>query len=142
MVSQFHGEHSFLSNFYLKDIKYKGIVYQSAEHLYQASKCSKVSDMEKIRNAKSPRSAKIIGRFVQMRPDWEVKKTGVMEKILRLKFRNSKLKKLLRATGDVQLIEKNYWHDTFWGVCNCTKHKGTGQNMLGTLLMKIRAEIN
>lgn len=142
MVSLFRNEHSFLSNFYLTDIKYKGIVYRSAEHVFQAAKCSNERDREKIRNALSPKSAKILGRFVAMRPDWDAEKAKVMEVILRLKFRNARLKRLLRETGDAELIEQNYWHDTFWGVCTCTKHKRTGLNTLGTILMKIRADIS
>jgi hypothetical protein len=42
---------------------------------------------------------------------------------------------LLLATGDMELIEDNDWDDTYWGVCN-----GAGENNLGKLLMKIRAE--
>lgn len=137
----FLNEHSFLSNFYLSDIKYRGCVYNTAEHLFQAVKCSKESDKEKIRSAITPKMAKIRGRFVEERADWDEKKVEIMEKILRIKFRKkSKLKRLLCETGDVQLTHLNYWHDTFWGSCACTKHKRTGQNMLGVLLMKIRAE--
>jgi predicted NAD-dependent protein-ADP-ribosyltransferase YbiA (DUF1768 family) len=33
----------------------------------------------------------------------------------------------------VELIEGNWWGDTYWGVCN-----GVGENHLGKLLMKIR----
>lgn len=137
----FLGGDSFLSNFYSTDTKHRGRVYKSAEHLYQAAKCVKKSDLEKIRSVTTPKSAKILGRFVEIRPDWEAKKVDIMEKILRIKFqKKSKLNRLLRETGDVQLIHLNYWHDTFWGSCACTKHKRTGQNMLGVLLMKIRAE--
>lgn len=141
MGSSFRNNHFFLSNFYLIDIKYRGHIYKSAEHLFQAEKCVEESDREKIRNAVTPKLAKIRGRFVKMRSDWELKKTEIMEKILRLKFRKSKMKKMLRETGDAQLIELNYWHDTFWGVCTCTMHKRTGMNMLGIILMKIRDEI-
>jgi predicted NAD-dependent protein-ADP-ribosyltransferase YbiA (DUF1768 family) len=43
---------------------------------------------------------------------------------------------MLKATGDEELVEGNWWNDTFWGVCN-----GVGENNLGKLLMKIRAEL-
>lgn len=137
----FYGETSFLSNFYLMDVKHKGRVYKTAEHLFQMAKCVKKSDKEKIRSATTPKTAKIIGRFVELRPDWEEKKVAIMEKILRIKFqKKSRLNRLLRETGDVHLTHLNYWHDTFWGACACSEHKRTGQNMLGVLLMKIRAE--
>lgn len=137
----FLGEHSFLSNFYLSGIIYKGYVYKTAEHLFQVAKCVKESDKEKIRRATTAKMAKILGRFVEERPDWDVCKIDIMEKILRKKFqKKSKLRRLLVETGDVQLIHLNYWHDTFWGTCACSQHKRTGQNILGTILMKIRAE--
>lgn len=133
--------HSFLSNFYILDVKHKGHVYKSAEHLYQIAKCVKENDREKIRKASTPRTAKILGRFVEVRPDWEEKKVDIMEKILRIKFKKkSRLNRMLCETNDVQLTHLNYWHDTFWGTCACTQHKRTGKNMLGVLLMKIRAE--
>lgn len=137
----FLGEHSFLSNFYLNDIRYKNQVYKSAEHLFQAAKCAKECDREKIRNQPTGKMSKIYGKFMETRPHWEEKKVIVMENILRYKFKKrSKLNRLLRNTGAVKLVQLNYWHDTFWGCCGCTKHKCDGQNMLGVLLMKIRAE--
>lgn len=136
-------QQSFLSNFYTTNIKHKQCVYKSAEHLFQAANCAKSSDREKIRNAATAKKAKIFGRFVELRPEWEKKKVDVMESILRIKFlKKSKLKRLLRETGDVNLTQLNYWHDTFWGTCVCSQHKRTGENMLGVILiMKIRAEI-
>lgn len=137
----FLGENSFLSNFYLKDIKYKNHVYKSAEHLFQTAKCIKESDREKIRNTISGKLAKINGRFVEMKPNWNEKRVIAMENVLRVKFRKkSKLNRMLRDTGDVKLVHLNFWHDTFWGCCACSQHKRSGQNMLGVLLMKIRAE--
>ena len=53
------------------------------------------------------------------------------------KFSQSEeLKKKLLDTGDQELIEGNYWNDTFWGVC-----EGKGQNHLGKILMQIREEL-
>lgn len=142
MELSFNNEQNFfLSNFYLRDIKYKGHVYKSAEHLFQVEKCAEQSDKEKIRNVMTPKLAKIRGKFVKMIVNWELEKTEIMEKILRLKFRKSRMKKLLRGTGNARLVELNYMHDTFWGVCTCTTHKRTGMNMLGNILMKIRADI-
>jgi hypothetical protein len=54
------------------------------------------------------------------------------------------LRKKLLATGDATLIEGNYWHDNYWGVCtceNCVSNGIVGRNRLGTLLMKVREEI-
>ena len=27
----------------------------------------------------------------------------------------------LIATGDIELVEKNNWHDNFWGDCSCLR---------------------
>lgn len=142
MISEFRGKNAFLSNFYLTDITYKGRTYKSVEHLYQAEKCLTNSEREKIRKAETPRIAKILGRRVQLRPHWDLDRITIMETILRLKFAKPTLKKLLRETGETELIENNYWHDTFWGVCKCDKHNHSGLNMLGKILMKIRAEMD
>ena len=45
------------------------------------------------------------------------------------------LHKLL-TTGDAKIVEGNTWGDTFWGVCG-----GVGENHLGKVLMRIRAEL-
>lgn len=131
----------FLSNFYLTPIMYGGRTYQSAEHLYQAATCVERIDRDKIRETTSPRSVKILARFLKKRPEWDNEKLiRTMFKTLKLKFRKAWLKKLLQATGDAKLVHLNYWHDTFYGVCICTQHKRTGKNWLGVLLMKLRDE--
>jgi predicted NAD-dependent protein-ADP-ribosyltransferase YbiA (DUF1768 family) len=50
--------------------------------------------------------------------------------------RNPELRVKLLNTGDLQLVEGNYWGDTFWGVCN-----GKGENHLGKILMRVRKEL-
>ena len=52
------------------------------------------------------------------------------------KFKDPVLRKKLLATGDEHLEEGNYWHDTYWGVCD-----GVGKNRLGELLMTVRKEV-
>ena len=51
------------------------------------------------------------------------------------------LKEMLLQTGDEELVEGNYWHDVYFGVCSCPKCGNKGENHLGKLLMKIRSEI-
>lgn len=139
MIPIFLGDHFFLSNLYLTDLKCKSHVYKSAEHLYQTAKCLKKSDRDKLRNTETGKSAKILGRFFPSTPYWDVVKVRAMERILRLKFRKAKLRRLLLNTGDKQLINQNFHHEMFWGVCGCSMHKKTGLNMLGKILMMIRS---
>lgn len=132
----------FLSNFFATPITYSCYIYKSAEHLFQAAICSERKDRNKIRSIDSPKTAKILGRFMKKRSNWgDEELTKVMYKILRLKFSKPWLRRLLLETGDAELIHINYWHDTFFGVCTCTHHKRMGKNLLGILLMKLRAKI-
>jgi predicted NAD-dependent protein-ADP-ribosyltransferase YbiA (DUF1768 family) len=72
-----------------------------------------------------------------VRPDWDDTKINTMLTLLRQKFAlGSELAKKLLDTGNRDLVEGNTWGDTFWGVC-----KGQGENMLGKLLMQVRAEL-
>jgi len=47
---------------------------------------------------------------------------------------------MLLATGEAELVEGNSWHDLTWGRCSCLQHGGAGRNLLGQLLMTVRAE--
>ena len=49
------------------------------------------------------------------------------------------LGKALLATGSAELQEGNDWGDVYWGVC--PPLSGRGQNYLGRILMKVRAEL-
>lgn len=140
----FNGEKlSFLSNFYPMKILYKTNAYASAEHLFQTAKCLHKKDRDLIRAAATPKLARIRGFFVKaVRSDWDSLKIGVMKAVLHQKFKRSKLRKLLCETGSAPIIQLNNIHDTFWGVCACTRHKRDGENILGELLMEVREEIN
>lgn len=135
-VKSFVAQYAFLSNFFVSPVYYKGIVYETAEHAYQSAKTDDPVWKERVRTATTPGKAKRTGKFLIVKPDWESIKVDVMEEILRSKFRNPTLAKLLLVTGTKELIKGNTWNDTFWGVCN-----GVGENHLGKLLMKIRHEL-
>lgn len=136
VINSFRGEYAFLSNFASCRIVYEGVVYPTVEHAFQGVKCAQQLDKQMIAGLATPALAKKVGRRVAMRPDWDSIKVGVMKELLTLKFADPELRRALLKTGDAVLIEGNTWNDTFWGVCN-----GRGQNMLGRLLMEVRAEI-
>ena len=83
-----------------------------------------------------PAEARRAGQKLPMRTDWESVKIDVMFRCLKEKFKDPELREKLIDTGDEELIEGNWWGDTFWGVC-----QGKGENHLGKLLMTIREEI-
>jgi ribA/ribD-fused uncharacterized protein len=136
VIDKFSGRYSFLSNFYWHKFKYDGMTYRTAEHAFQAQKTLSLSERAAIKGADSPGAAKRMGRRVKIREGWDNMKAEIMEGIVRAKFKDPELRKLLVATGDAELIEGNHWGDTYWGVCN-----GHGRNQLGKILMLIRAEV-
>ena len=133
-IERFDGNHSFLSNFYEAPLVYKGLRYLNSESAYQGQKDpSRAEEFVDLEAMKSKR----LGRKVTIRDDWDSVKLDIMYEIVLAKFtQNPELLDKLKATGDAILIEGNYWHDTFWGVC-----EGKGKNYLGKIIMKIRAEL-
>lgn len=105
---------------------YKGIKYPSVECAYQAQKTDSITLKHKFASISS-KEAKKLSHQIKSPADWHDRNVQIMTDLLRQK---------LLDTGDELLIENNYWNDTFWDVCN-----GVGNNMLGKLLMQIRAEI-
>lgn len=139
MIDKFDGQYRFLSNFHVLFSPIEdelGLKYNSVEAAYQASKTLDI-DERRVFTVLGADKAKKLGKKIKMRPDWDEVKLSVMEDLLRKKFTNDQLREKLLATGDVELIEGNWWGDRFWGVC-----KGEGENHLGKLLMKIRGELH
>ena len=47
----------------------------------------------------------------------------------------------LIATAGIDLVEKNNWHDNYWGDCSCLRCYKVGENHLGKIWMALREEI-
>lgn len=136
MIDRFQGEYRWLSNFWPVDILFEGQMYPSVEHAYQAAKTLDLDERRRIALLKRPGDAKRAGRYLTLRADWTEAKLKVMEELLRCKFANEALRKKLRATAGMLIMEGNTWGDTYWGT-----YDGKGDNHLGKLLMKVRTEI-
>ena len=138
-ITDFHEEqYRFLSNFYEARVEYRGLVFGNNEAAFQAQKCITEEEMAQFTEF-GPGKSKSVGRRVQLRPDWEQVKVGIMEEIVRAKFtQHPELAAKLLATGDKVLVEGNHWGDICWGVDTRT---GLGENHLGKILMKIREEL-
>jgi ribA/ribD-fused uncharacterized protein len=136
-ITAFRGRWTKLGNYSLGVVFYKGHAYQSVEHAYQAQKSLDPAIQKMIRDQPTPATAKKIARSVVLRPDWEVVKLPIMLDLLREKFSQEPERSILIATADEDLVEGNWWNDRFWGQCPV----GNGENWLGRLLMKVRAEI-
>jgi N-glycosidase YbiA len=136
-IDSFQGRYRFLSNFWPCEIEYEGMVYPSVEHAYQSAKTLDIAQRRRIAALKTPAEAKHAGEAMPLRADWLQIKFDVMEQCVRYKFtHHPELKQLLLATGDAYLEEGNTWNDQIWGV-----YQGHGENHLGIILMKVRAEL-
>lgn len=135
-ITQFRDDYRFLSNFYPSFITLRGVIFQSAEAAYQATKARDYK-LDEVFRKLSPGQSKKLGRNILIREDWDEIKLGVMETILRLKFFDKNMRERLIATGDAELYEGNSWGDKFWG---CDWETLEGENHLGKLLMKLRGE--
>lgn len=138
VVSEFRGDHEFLSNFYPSILIVSGESYPSVEHAFQAAKTDDLALKESIREASTAGEAKKLGRSVPLVQDWDQKRLDVMASLIKQKFSDHlDLKLRLLLTGEKELIEGNTWRDQFWGQ---TKD-GIGENHLGKILMTVRANL-
>jgi ribA/ribD-fused uncharacterized protein len=116
-----------------------GVAWPTAEHFFQAQKFTGNPEyQEKIRTTKNPSTAKTLGKTtdIPQRPDWEKVRDTVMIRVQRIKFQNKALADKLLATGNA-LLRYKAPQDNYWGI----GRSGNGQNKLGRVLMKIRAEL-
>jgi N-glycosidase YbiA len=136
-ITAFQGEYRFLSNFYPATVEFEGITYPTVEHAYQSAKTLDMAERKRIAALATPSDAKREGRKLKLRDDWETAKFDVMERCVRYKFtHDASLREKLLATGDAILEEGNDWGDQVWGLVD-----GVGENRLGKILMKVRAEL-
>ena len=132
-------EYGEFSNFAAYPITVDKRRWPTSEHYFQAQKFKDKASQTEIRKAKSPMLAAQMGRDRKrkLRRDWESAKCNVMRIALMAKFtQHTELSELLLATGDAKLIEHTT-NDNYWG----DGGDGRGKNMLGQLLMEVRAKL-
>lgn len=135
MITSFSGDYRWLSNFYPVQVKLDDQVYPSVENAYQASKTLILSDRILFLTCTAS-EAKKLGKKLFLRSDWDEVKIPIMHDLCSQKFSQEYFKSKLLATGNIEIIEGNYWNDIFWGVC-----EGVGENHLGKIIMQIRSKI-
>lgn len=131
--------HGGFSNFSRHGFSLDGAWWPTSEHYFQAQKFAGTEHAEAVRRARTPKEAAELGRDRRrpLRADWEQVKDDVMRAAVRAKFRaHADLRAELLATGDEELVE-NAPGDYYWG-CGAD---GSGRNMLGRILMELRAEL-
>ena len=143
-VDSFKDDYEKFSNFYPVIIHFDCLNYPSVEHAFVASKSKDGFFRRQISELPADKAgkAKRMGKKCKIRQDWDMVKLANMKRFLLQKFVYDEFRTLLLSTGDMPIIEGNYWHDNYWGDCYCPKCKDIkGKNNLGKLLMKVRRTV-
>ena len=132
-----------LSNLFRRPVEFEGETFPTAEHAYQAGKARKPEVKRWLLSAPSPALLAMAAHglyYWDITPGWSTNKFDRMRRILRAKFtQHQDLRDLLIATGSARLVETATVDNAvnrLWGEVN-----GVGKNMLGVLLMEVRAEL-
>lgn len=141
IVGFYEREFYCFSNFSSFQVKWKGRIWQTSEHAYQASHFLETAPelVAEIFMAKSAHEAfKIAKTNVDKVPkDWEEKKIVTMEEIVRCKLeQNPYVMHKLMQTGNRKIVEDSP-KDDFWG----WGPNQDGRNELGKIWMKLRDEV-
>lgn len=131
--------YGFFSNFSPHRIYIKGEMWYTVEHYFQASKFENIGVKNRIKEIKSPMEAAKEGRNRnnKLREDWEAVKDQIMKEALLSKFtQHPKLRKEILLTGNSLIVEHTK-NDYYWG----DGGDGSGQNILGKLLMELRSDL-
>lgn len=132
------GTYGCFSNFSRHPVILKNRVWKTSEHYFQAQKFAGTLHEDAIYHAATPGIAAGMGRDRNrpLRSDWEKVKDEVMYQVVRAKFwQNEQIRKVLLATNDDVLVEHTK-NDKYWG----DGGDGSGKNMLGIILMRVRQE--
>ena len=131
------------SNLYRREIEFEGETFATSEHAYQAGKARKPAVRKWLMEAPSPALLAMAAHglyYWDVAPGWSTSKFDRMRAVLRAKFTQHRdLLVLLLGTGKARLVEAatvDNEVNRLWGEVN-----GVGRNMLGELLMELRAEL-
>lgn len=134
----FKDKYFFLSTFhqatFSMNIDGKECKFSNVEAAYQAQKNPEIAD--KFSQVKGLEAKRMDDKLIITVPNWERYKLYAMANALHAKFSNKLIFSQLKAIKE-DIINDNYWGDTYWGV-----YKGQGKNILGKMLMNIRDNNN
>lgn len=124
-----------------------GLRFQSSETLYQACRFPYLPRLQQLvmeeRTAWDAKQLSILYKYWSRR-DWDEVRVLIMAWCLRLKLAQhpERFGALLRSTGDMPIVELSF-RDDFWGAKPQppSGDQLVGVNMLGRLLMKLRADL-
>lgn len=141
VVGFYEREFYVLSNFSSFQVEWRGRLWPTSEHAYQATKfLDTAPDLaDRIADCRSAHDAFHTARALaaNVRPDWDDMKVGLMEGICRAKLeQHPYVRRKLEQTGDLEIVEDSPY-DGFWGV----GADGQGRNELGRIWMRLRQEM-
>lgn len=146
-ITNFRGQYWLLSNMAEARVEVAWGVFRSAEHAYQASKFQdQPGVLACIQAAATAFDVKKVGKQYTANPAFltEEVQTRTMREILVAKFtQNAAARRVLLRTGTEEISHHTvsssgkWWVDHLWGV----DEEGVGKDMLGKLLMEIRATL-
>ncbi len=135
----YEGPFYMFSNFSSFAVLWRGVVWMTSEHAYQAAKFEGTQLWDQIAGALSAHEAFKLARKHDGTkvPNWNEIKLGVMEEIIRAKLeQHSYIQRKLLETDDLLIIEDSPV-DSFWG----RGPNWRGDNHLGKIWMKLREEL-
>lgn len=138
-IGFYESEYYFLSNFSAFAVEWKGKVWMTSEHAYQAAKFTDEDIQQEIFNTRSAHDAKKCAQSHKdnARSDWAEIKLSIMKDICRHKLQqNEYIQKKLIQSGDKVLIETSH-KDAYWG----WGPNKDGENHLGKIWMELREEL-
>lgn len=116
------------------------------EGQFQAAKHGAYPWRHLILRKMTPGASKRYGRLWELSKEelreWDRQKWYVMSRLIYEKLYYCEFCVWLAATGSFKIVEFNWWHDNYWGDCQCIKcfRKGANNN-LGKILMKTREKL-
>ena len=124
-------------------LRVNGVSILTSEALYQAFRFPHRPEVQELIIAQpSPMTAKMKSKPFRSdsRPDWDHVRVAVMRWCLRVKLAQhwTKFGALLRETGERPIVEDSH-KDDFWGAKAMDEFTLKGANVLGRLLMELRA---
>lgn len=150
----FWGKEDVFSNFYYSPFKHQGILFKWSEQavMYRKAKLFGADKIaEQILKAQTPKACKDLGRSREIPFDesvWYENRERIYKEVLLDKFSsNDVIMAQLTYTMNKTLVEASPY-DKIWGIGLSADHphaeipsKWKGLNLLGNVLMEVRAEL-
>jgi ribA/ribD-fused uncharacterized protein len=132
------------SNLFRRPLVFEETSFATAEHAYQAGKARRPEVRDWLMAAPSPALLAMAAHGLyqwDIAPSWSRIRFDRMRAVLQAKFtQHEDLRELLLSTGSARLVETatvDSAVNRLWGEVN-----GVGKNMLGILLMELRAQLS